>query len=55
MSFTPRATQPYGGQIVVNANQTSGSVSYAVSGTGVTFPLPAADFDDAKLERFSGW
>jgi YVTN family beta-propeller protein len=46
VTFTPRATQPYGGQIVVNANQTSGPVTYAVSGTGITFPLPAADFDD---------
>jgi len=51
VSFTPRGTQPYGGQIVVNANQTSGAVTYAVSGTGITFPLPAADFDhDGKAD-----
>jgi hypothetical protein len=40
LRFTPTAAQAYGGTLTVNGNQTSGTNTIAISGTGVFPPRP---------------
>jgi hypothetical protein len=44
ITFAPKAAQSYNGALTVNGDQTSGTNTIAISGTGLAVPLTAEEF-----------